>query len=170
MANVQRYVDGRRLIVPINVLSAVTVELGDLMFQDDEDDLRNDGDSTANNYGYPIEYFRISGSSVELNRRELKDHFIGVAMDDKDGIDDGSDRNISVATSGKFNFDLKPGKTVRLSQMFEASGTTAASNMLNQKIAQTTNVDSALGYFAESKSHARSADVFIRTKFRGGTI
>ena len=167
MANVNRYVGGSKSVVPINVLSAVTVELGDLMFIDNADNLRNNGSSTASQNGYPIEYLRISGSSLELNKAALKSCFIGVAMDDKDGISGGADLNISVAVSGIFNFDLKPAKSVKVVQMFGASGTTAASDLFNQKIMKTDDSDMALGYFTETKNHAQDANVFIRTIFNG---
>jgi len=170
MANVNRYVNGEKRTLLINVASGITVELGDLMFIDDADNLRFNGSSTGDNYGYPIENLRISGSSLELNRAELKNHFLGVALDDKDGISGGFDRKLTIATSGQFNFDLKPAKTIRVGQMFGSSGTSTASNLLNQKIAQTTDSNIALGYFTESKVHAKTADVIIRTIFGSGLI
>lgn len=167
MANVNRWVRGSKNAVAITVLSAVTVELGDLMFVDDADNLRNDGSSTANNYGYPFEHFRTSGASVDVNKKTVKSHFLGIAMDDKDGISDGVNQLITVATVGIFNFDLKPPKSVRLGYYFGASGTTSASNLLNQKVMKTDDSDYALGYFAETKAHALNADVVIRTAFGG---
>ena len=135
------------------------------MFLDNSDNLRDDGSSTANNYGYPLEYLRISGSSLELNKVQVKSKFLGVAMDDKDGIDGANNLKIPVATFGKFKFDLKPSKTVNVGDMFAPSGTTSASDMYNQKIAKTTDSTKALGYFAECKTHATTVEVFIKTAF-----
>lgn len=165
MANVQRYVSGKRDVLLINVLSAVTVQTGDLMFIDKVDDLRVNGSSTANNYGYPAEYLRTSGSSLETNKETMKTYFLGVAMDYKDGISGGVDLNIPVATGGKFNFDLKPGRTVYTGDMFGASGSSTASDLFNQKIMKTTDSDKALGYFAEYKVNALNADIFIKTVY-----
>ncbi len=123
MANVQRYIEGSRNTLLINVLSAVTVQTGDLMFIDKINNLRVNGSSTANNYGYPAEYLRTSGSSLEINKETFKTYFLGVALDYKDGIEGGVDLNIPVATSGKFNFDLKPARSIFTGDMFGVSGT-----------------------------------------------
>jgi len=166
MANKQRWITGNPNIKLMSVKSEVTVELGDLMFLDEVDNLRADGSSTANNYAYPIEYFRITGSSLELNKRSLKNYFLGVAMDDKDGVgDEKNEQKLSIATSGKFKFDLKPAKTVKTGYMFSSTGTTSASDMYNQKVAYTTDSSIAIGYFAEYKTHAREAEVYFRTKY-----
>jgi len=166
MANVQRWVTGNPNTRLVSIKSGVTVELGDLMFLDEADDLRVDGDSTANNYAYPLEYFRISGGSVELNKRGVKDYFLGVAMDDKDGVgDEKNEQKLSIATAGRFVFDLKPAKTIKTGFMLAPTGTTTASNMYNQKVAYTTDGSIAIGYFAEYKVHAREAEVYFRTKY-----
>lgn len=167
MANVNRYVGARAeygtVLVPVP--SGVTVELGDLMFLDNADDLRNNGSSTANHCAYPFEHFRISGASLTLNKAAVVDRFLGVALDDLDGISGAPTQRITVATSGKFNFDLKPPKSVRLNHQFGASGTTVASNLYNQKVMAVTGTSFALGTFAEVKVHARNADLFINTIF-----
>ncbi len=165
MANVNRHIAGDPKCIGVNVLSAVTVELGDLMFLDNTDDLRNDGSSTANNNAYPFEYFRISGASLELNKGAVKSRFLGVAMDDKDGIGGGIDRNMSIAISGQFEFDLKPAKTVNIDDYFGASGTTSASDLFNQKVMKSSDSDNALGYFQERKVHAQKAWVWIKPAF-----
>jgi len=151
--------------VLIAVPSAVTVEMGDLMFIDNADDLRNNGSSTATNKGWPFEHLRVSGSSLELNKQSACTQFLGVALDDKDGIDGGADQNITVAVKGKFNFDLKPPRSVKIYQQFGASGTTTASDLFNQKIAVMDDSNYILGRFAESKTYAQNADVFIQTIF-----
>ena len=57
--------------MPLSILlgfkAGVTGELGDMIFLDDADNLRNNGSSTATNFGYPFEYFRLSGASLALN-------------------------------------------------------------------------------------------------------
>ena len=172
MANVNRYVEGRRNVRLVNVASGVTVEIGDLMFLDNSDNLRSNGSSSANYYAYPISYLRISGASLTLNKAEVKARFLGVALDDKtvEYIPSGIFK-ISIATTGKFNFDLSPGASVNNGSYFGPSGTTTGSDMFNQKVAKTTNSDLALGYFAEYKINANSADVWIRTAFgSGGSI
>jgi len=165
MASVNRHIEGDANVILVEVLSGVTVETGDLMFLDNSDDLRNDGSSIANNYGYPLKYLRISGSSLELNKVQVKSRFLGVSMDDKDGIDNANNLKIPIATSGKFKFDMKPSKTVKVGDMFAPSGTTSASDMYNQKIAKTTDSTKALGYFAECKTHATTVEVFIKPAF-----
>ena len=72
---------------------------------------------------------------------------------------------ISVATRGKFDVDLKPGATVYVNDAFGPSGTTTGSDMFNQKVAKVTSADITLGYFAEYKVNASSADVWIKTAF-----
>ena len=150
-------------IILAPVQGGVTVELGDLMFYDDSENLRNNGDSTATLYAFPIEYFRISGASLTLNKAALKQHFLGVAMDEKDGLSNSSSRNISIATQGKFSFPLKPARTIAAGEYFGAAGTTTASDLLNQNIMRVTDSSFALGTFAEMKPHAKDAEVFIRT-------
>ena len=167
MANTQRLVADKTWkpkTILLGFTSGVTVELGDLIFLDDADDLRNNGSSTATNLGYPFEYFRLSGASLALNKIGVKDYFIGIAMDDKDGISGGTNKNLTVGTDGKFYMGLKPNKTVRVNNMYGASGTTAASNLKNQLIMKVTETTTALGYFLESKSYAQSAKISIRNK------
>lgn len=170
MANVNRYISGERDEILVLVNSSVTVEVGDLMFLDKANNLRNDGSSNADFTAYPVEYFRTSGASVELNKQTLKTYFLGVALDDKDGISNGEDVNLTVATAGKFEYDLKPGRSVDVGNMFSASGTTSASNLINQKIMKTSDTNKALGFFAESKTHANSAEVLIKSSVFGNTI
>jgi len=169
MANTQRLIrDNTRTVetVLLGFPSGVTVELGDLIFLDSANNLRNNGSSTATNLGYPFEYFRLSGASLTLNKFGVKDYFYGIAMDDKDGISNGSNQNLTVGTRGKFYMDLKPNKTVKVMQMYGASGTTAASNLANQKVMKVTDSDYALGYFLERKLYAQSAEINIRNRNR----
>jgi len=167
MANVQRWVSGNPNALYVTVHSGITVELGDLMFLDNQDNLRNDGSSTADNLAYPIEYLRTSGASLELNKHKLKEVFIGVAMDDKDGVgDSGNTKKVSIATSGKFRFNLKPAKSVYAGNYFGATGTSTASDLYNQKIMKTSDTTSIIGVFAEYKVHAREAEVYIISAFK----
>lgn len=170
--NVNRWVEGHRNAILIEVSSGVTVRVGDLMFQDNADDLRSNGSSTENNFAYPISYLRIGGTSLELNKDQVKVRFLGVALDDHDGIQSGAANvNLSVATNGKFVFPLKPPKTVSPNDFFGPSGTTVDSDMFDQKIAVTSSITRALGYVAERKVHAQQVEVFIRTSVgRFGTI
>jgi len=172
VADVQRYVKWSKNTIITPVQSGVTVEIGDLMFLDKEDDLRNDGSSTANNCAYPLEYLRISGASLELNKRQVKNYFLGVALNSKEGIGDITEiTNISIATAGVFNFDMKPAKTVYIGEYVAPSGTTSGSDMYNQKVMKSTEVLDAIGFFAERKSYARTADVVLKTTFgRLGSI
>lgn len=170
MANVNRYVEGEKSIVLETVKGGVTVELGDLMFHNVTDGLRNNGGSTADYSAYPFEYLRVSGASLELNKEAAQSRFLGVAMNDKDGITGSADMRIAIATAGRFNFDLKPGSTVYAGNMFGASGTTSASNLYNQKVMKTEDTSKALGRFAEHKIHALNADVWIMTKYSTGVI
>jgi len=166
MANVNRYVEGSRDVILADAASGVTVEIGDLMFLDNIDNLRNNGSSTANNMAYPISYLRVSGASLVLNKAEVKLRFLGVSLSDKyaEDIPTGVYK-ISIATEGKFSFDLKPGATVYNGDYFGPSGTTTGSDMFNQKVAKTTDSDLALGYFAEYKVNANSACIWIRTAY-----
>ena len=137
------------------------------MFLDSADDLRNDGDSTASNCAYPFEYFRLSGSSLTLNKEGIQDYFLGISLDDVDGIDNDVTNKITVGTAGKYDFDLKPAKTVYPTNMFGAAGTTSASNLYNQKVMKVTDKDYALGYFTERKKHALTAEAVIRPNITG---
>ena len=167
MSNVQRWVSGNLNSLWVTVHSGITVELGDLMFLNNQNNLMYDGSSTADNLAYPIEYLRTSGASLELNKHKLKEVFIGVAMDDKDGVgDSGNTKNISIATSGKFKFDLKPAKTVYAGSFFGATGTSSASDLFNQKIMKTSDTTSIIGVFAEYKVHATEAEVYIKSAFK----
>ena len=139
--------------------------MGDLMFLDQIDNLRNDGSSTATNYAYPFEYFRLSGASITLNKAGVKDYFLGVALDDVDGINNNIINSITVATAGKFKLDLKPAKTIYNGDMFGASGTTTASDLINQKVMKVEDSDYGLGYFSERKKHALNCEGFIKTAF-----
>jgi hypothetical protein len=163
--NVNRWIEGNPEVILVTADSGVTVELGDLMFLDSSDGLRNNGASTATNFTYPISYLRGSGSSLELNKALAKAYFLGIAMSDKDGISDGADSNVSVGTGGKYRLSLKPGHNVRANYMFGASGTTTGSDLYNQYVMYTTEVSKALGYFAEHKDSALTAEAVIRTAF-----
>ena len=162
-SSVDRRVEGPFSSLLINVSGGVTVCTGDLMFIDDADNLRNNGSSISSSNGYPISYLR-SGTSIEQNKDALKERFLGVAIDDKDGVSNGGDSNIPVLTGGKFSFPLKPAKTVNAGDYFGPSGTTTDSDMFDQKVMKTSFVTRALGYFAERKVHALTAEVFLRTK------
>lgn len=165
MANVNRWIEGERNTVLVGVVSGVTVEMGDLMFLDDADSLRDTGTSTVNYLAYPIAYLRGSGVSLITSKENLKSHFLGVAVSDKDSITGGTEVLVSVAKSGKFKFGLKPNKTVHIGEMFSAAGTTVDSIMFNQLIAKTTNSTMALGYITQRKLHAQSVEVFIRSAY-----
>ena len=167
MGNVARHIENDPQPYLVDIASGVTVELGDLMFLDSADNLRNDGSSSTNNCAYPFEYFRLSGASLTLNKAGVQDYFIGIAMDDVDGVG-GVSRKISIGTGGKWMVDLKPGKTVYPLNMFGAAGTTTASDLYNQKVMKTTETGYALGYFVEKKVHALNAEVVIRTAFGAG--
>lgn len=166
MTNVNRWVEGYKNAILITVASGVTVEIGDIMFLNNAVNLLNNGSSSADNFAYPISYLRISGASVELNKAEVKERFLGISLEDKyyEDIPTG-EYKISVASRGKFNLDLKPGATVYPGDAFGPSGTTTGSDMFNQKVAKTTSSTLTLGYFAEYKVNANSADVWIKTAF-----
>ena len=163
--NTQRHTGWKVHAVLTDINSGVTVELGDLMFLDSANNLRNDGNSIASNYAYPFEYFRLSGASLQLNKLGVKDYFFGVALDDVDGVNNTIIKKIDIGTAGKYEYPLKPAKTVLTSQYFGASGTTAASNLFNQKVMKVIDSDYALGYFAERKKHALKAEVVIMPAF-----
>ena len=170
MGNVYRHIKYDPQADLVDIASGVTVEMGDLMFLDSADDLRNDGNSSANYCAYPFEYFRLTGSSLTLNKAGVQDYFYGIAIDDVDGVG-GVSRKISIASGGKWEVDLKPGKTVSPSNMFGAAGTTTASDLYNQKVLKTSETGFALGYFVEKKVHALKAEVVLRTAFgEGGKI
>ena len=86
-------------------------------------------------------------------------------MDDKDGIDNSSDINFPIATSGIFEFDLKPPKTVYVGDLVGASGASSASSLYNQKVMKTTDEDNSIGYFVERKVHALKAEIVLRAAF-----
>lgn len=166
MSNINRWIEGHKNAILVTVASGVTVEIGDLMFLNNADNLLNDGSSIADYFAYPISYLRTSGASLELNKAEVKERFLGVALDDnyEDDIPI-TECKVPVAKSGKFEFDLKPGATVHVGDAFGPSGTTTASDMYNQKIAKTTTTALTLGYFAEYKVNANSAEVWLKTAF-----
>ena len=163
MSGTNRYIDGEKGATLVAVQGGVTVELGDFMFIDSAVNLRNDGNSTATLYAYPLEYFRTSGASLAVNQRSVKNYFIGVAIDDHDGKSDSPSLNISIATMGKFKYPLRPARTITPSDYFGISGSTSGSDMFNQKIKRVTDSDYALGTFAELQTRAREACVFINT-------
>lgn len=170
MANVNRWESGDKNCIAVNFLSGTTVEMGDLIFLDDTDDLRSNGSSTASQTGYPISWLRASGASLEYNKSMVKARFAGIAISDKDGGANLPAKLIAVATSGIFEFDLKPARTVNVGNAVGPSGTSAASNMFDQKVMLTTKSANKIGYFVERKLHARSALVSIKTKFGQGVI
>ena len=49
--------------------------------------------------------------------------------------------------------------------MFGASGTTSASDLINQKVMKVEDSDYGLGYFSERKKHALNCEGFIKTAF-----
>lgn len=163
MSSANRYVNGEKGTVLVPVQGGVTVELGDLMFIDNDINLRNDGSSTATLYAFPLEYFRTTGASLTVNQQSVKSHFIGVALDDKDGQTGSPFVNIPVATKGEFEFPLKPARSVINGSYFGASGSTSGSDLYNQKIKKVTDSNFSLGIFSELKTHAKSARVFIHT-------
>lgn len=163
MSGTNRYIDCEKNVAIVPVQGGVTVELGDLMFIDNDVDLRNDGSSTATLYAFPFEYFRLSGASLILNQQGVTAHFIGVALDDHDGKTGAVSFNLSVATEGKFKYPLKPARTVSAGDYFGVSGSTSGSDLMNQKIKKVTDYAFSLGVFAELQTHAREAEVFIHT-------
>ena len=148
------------------IQGGVTVELGDLMFYDDVDDLRNDGDSIASYAAFPISYFRPStgpsGASLTVNRSSVTSHFLGVALDDTDGITNGPTINLSVATKGVFDFPLKPAGSIAAGDFFGASGSTIGSDMYDQYVRKVTDSKFALGRFTETKTSALTAEVTLK--------
>lgn len=164
MANVNRYWGGETNKILVPVLSGVTVEVGDLLFYDDIDGLRKNGNSVATFKAFPMQYMRTSGASLEANKHFIEGRFLGVAMDNKAGDNSGVTKDLSIATTGIFNFELRPARTVYFGYYAGPSGTTTGSNIDNQKVAITTNAPHSYGYFVERKVHALSARVSIMTK------
>ncbi len=160
-----RFFPQRTDSIIVTVDSGVTVTRGDLMFLDNTDNLRNDGDSTATDYAYPFSYHRISGASLALNKASVKDYFLGVAFSDFDGVNNTLKNNCSIATIGRYVYDLKPAKTVGITDYWGASGTTAASDLSNTLIMKVSDTALALGYFKEVRTHALSAEIDLRTAF-----
>jgi hypothetical protein len=164
LADIQRYKDRDKDVILLSVSSGVTVEIGDLMFRDSIDNLRNDGSSTANNRAYPLKYLRVSGASLELNKRQAKNYFVGVSLGCWDGVGDTDyTLNIPIATHGVFSYELKPAKTVDVGNYVSPSGSTSGSDMYNQKVMKTTESLNAIGYFSRGKLYAKNADVIIKT-------
>ena len=162
-----KYVEGSlNTIMPL-VDGGVTVVEGDLMFLDNTDNIRTNGNSTASYKAYPLEYLR-TGTSVELSKAEVKSRFLGIALENKDGRTGYNSMNVSVATGGKFILDLKPPRTVYPGDFVSPSGTTINSDLLNQKVTKTTNSSIAIGTVAEHKIHAINAEIRIRTAFGAG--
>jgi len=156
-----KYISGEKFPTLISVSGGVTVEVGDLLFLDNTSGLRDDGGSTASSKAYPLKYFRLSGSSLELNRSGVPNYFVGVALSDKAGKTGSSDFNINVATEGVFEIPIKPGRTVYVGNFASASGTTTSSNLFNQYVKRTTDINYALGIFVENKTSALNAFVSI---------
>jgi len=170
MANVNRWHSGRKNPITVKFSSGTTVEMGDLIFFDNEDNLRNNGSSTASHTGYPISWLRKSGASLEINKAAVPSRFLGVALSDKDGGLDKPAENIAVAREGVFEFDLSPATTVDVGKIAGVSGTSSASDMFDQKVMLTTQTAKAIGYFAERKVHAKTAQVIIHSTYGLGVI
>jgi len=168
--NVNRYVSGEKNQVKVTFGSGTTVNVGDLIFYDNADSLRLNGTSTKSNTGFPLEKLRAAGTSLEYNKTLVKSRLLGVALDDKDGGPSCPTKEISVATSGVFEFDMKPARTVKIGYKASPSGTSENSNMFNQKVMVTQFTNRAIGYFVENKTHALKAKVQIQTPWGFGTI
>ena len=170
MANVNRHYSGDKNTIQVPFLSGTTVQMGDLIFFDDIDNLRNDGSSSATFTGYPISWLRTSGASLEANKAVVPARFLGVAMSDKDGGPDKPAVKIAVATTGIFRFNLKPAVTVNTGQLAGPSGTSTGSNMYDQKLMLTTQSAKAIGYFMERKVHTKTALVRLRSPQGEGVV
>jgi hypothetical protein len=173
MANVNRYISGRSS--PKNIhgyvsKSGTTIEMGDLMFLDDTDGLRDGGNSTADYSCYPLSWLRPSGTTLEAKKTLVQNHFLGVAMDDKDGNSQSCEQLIAVATSGMFEFDMKPAKTLQVGYMLSPAGTTSSSNLFNQKVMHTTTATKAIGYVVKKQTHALKCEMIIRPAYSGSTV
>ena len=168
MANVNRWISGRnnsKNAMPVNAQSGTTVEMGDLMFLDDADGLREGGGSTANYSCYPLSWLRPTGTTLEAKIALVQARFLGVAMDDKDGHARSQEKLIPIVKTGMFEYDLKPGGTINVGTILAPTGTTSSSNILNQKVVKTTVVTKAIGYSVEKKVHATSIQMLIRPAF-----
>lgn len=157
----------QRILVPIQ--SGTTVEMGDFVFIDDIDGLRDNGTSTATGTGFPVSYLRPT-ETLATNKGYIEGRFLGIAMEGKDGQTNGVTRNLSIATKGIFDFTMKPARTVNVGYYAGPAGTTTGSNILNQSVEITTTASHSYGYFAERKVHALSALVYIKTKVGDGML
>ena len=157
-----KYIGNEKYPTLVNVQGGVTVEVGDFLFLDSSINLRNNGDSTASMYAYPIEYFRPA-TAIDEKRVQVVNYFIGVAISDKYGQTGANNKNVTVATEGVFEFPLKPGRTIYPGDYASAAGTTAASDLFNQYVRRTTDVSYALGVFVERKISAARAYVSINS-------
>ena len=171
MADVNRWDHGDKNCIGVTVLSGTTVEMGDLMFLDDTDGLREEGSSTADYTAYPVEHLRPT-ATLSSNKGYIETRFLGVAMEGKDGGVNQPEKLIAIARSGIFEFDMKPARTVKVGYYAGPSGTTSASNFFNQKVMveEEANKTHCYGHFVEYKTHAQSALVMIKTRYYGGMI
>jgi len=158
----RRVLDSRRtqtfLTVKGNVYGNIEIDKGDLLFLDQEDDIRNNGSSTASRYVYP--FSKISGSTGTLasNKTLAKDNFIGVAAWHSDS---GVTESIAIYVSGLFNFGLKNARRTKVGYHVVPVG--SGTTLYSQKVGVELSSGNRIGTAGDGGSFRNSIYVRIHT-------
>ena len=148
MANKVRYIRGD--IVPVDsppILSAVVIEIGDLLYQD-----------MYTKNVYPASSLPDQGGDA-ANQRLFSCWFLGVALGQSRSGDTAS---ISVGTTGTWEF-ICPSATWSLGDLVAADGNAATSGLLDQTVEEVFAHDRSIGVCDQLEAVANTR-VWVRIR------
>ena len=158
MADVNRHVKWPEWAMAVEVRGSTVIEMGDLLFLDRADGLRNNGTSTATQTAYPFATAGGTTKTLVSNQNLAADNFVGVALYDSKS---GDTESLAVATSGHFRFPLRSARTFRTNQVVMPAG--SGTSLDNQKISIWASGSTyPLGYATRGKTRGGSVTFLLR--------
>ncbi len=152
MANVMRWRYGDTNPVMLEVDSATTIEIGDLVYLDTDD-------------AKPATALADQGTEA-LNRGAFQDTFAGVAMQCSAA---GETSPLRIATTGVFEFECTTG-TYEVGDLLAPAENSTASGLENQKVGSDASESSSIGRCAKRVNPAAGRVLIdvVSTVMKGG--
>jgi hypothetical protein len=168
MADKYRFIKGPMNTIVAPVQSNTVIEVGDFLFLDSVDNLRNDDSSTASHKAYPFDSLDAAAGHAGA-ATDASDYFLGISLEAHDA--DSHDDNILVGTDGDWKMDLTSTTSVKVGYSIEPSSATGI-EVYDQKcnavvVGSQTN---PLGWCIKEEASASEVQFRMRSRYGLGGI
>ncbi|RLC65115.1 MAG: hypothetical protein DRI01_01960 [Chloroflexi bacterium] len=169
MADKYRFLKGPMNTIVVPVQPNTEIEVGDFVFLDAVDNLRNNDSSTASHKAYPFDSLDAAAGHAAA-AVDASDYFLGIALEahDSDSVDD----NILVGTDGDWVMDLDTTTSVKVGYSIEPYSASGV-EVYDQKCKAVPIGSQAnpLGWCIKEEDNATEVQFRMRSKYGlGGLI